>query len=509
MTSSERLAPYVTNLDRPVYAIHGLPPEVVAVLFALVSRSPAGFRENLLTLMEEDRLPIASPRDGDTDFDQSRASAFHEKWVLGYGHSSVAEHATLHFALEGLSILAAKAVEDARLAAFTEKSSRYQVFDLDHFHWPAEWEGDPDEGAARALVAELFAAYGRVYQELKVELGQAERPAGLGQRAWQQTLHAAACDAARYLLPAGARTSLGMTINARGAAHLARKLRCHELAEVRELGDRLEEEGCQVTPVLLKHSQPGDWQRGLRGRLAAALPRVGGETEVPPVPRVRLVDWDRDAEERIVADWLVQVRGGGLDQARRRAAALGERRGDLLRRALDGLGEHEALPRAFEQVMLTVEFCLDYGAFRDLQRHRLLTPTVPALGCRWGWELPEALASPARRAAIEVLLERVAGLWKRLASRHEAAASYLVPLAFRQRFVMRMNLREAAHLIHLRSAPAGHLSYRSAAQDLHRQLVVAWPLLGALLRVNRDGAAWAREKELQRGEISLGEGRSS
>jgi thymidylate synthase ThyX len=495
MTPAERLAPFVTNLDRPVYALHGLPPEVVAVLFAQVSRSPAGFRENLLKLMDEDGLSPSTS----TGFDVERASAFHEKWVLGYGHASVAEHAVLHFAVEELSILAAKALEDARLAAFTEKSSRYQVFELGRFHWPAEWRGDPDETAARRLVEDLYAAYARCYQSQTRELEAArERPAGLGERAWRQTLHAAACDVARYLLPAGALTSLGMTVNARTAAHLIRKLRAHELEELRQLGDRLEEEGRRVVPVLLKHAHPGPWQDGWNKARKTALPAVEAPAEDPP--RVRLLEVDADGAVRVVADWLVEARGIGLAEARRRAEVLGpDGRGEVLRSLLAGMGEHDIPPRAFEQVRLTAEFCLDYGAFRDLQRHRLLTPTLPVLGCRWGWELPVELEGPATSETTD-LLGRVASLWERMSRRHAAAAAYLVPMAFRHRFVLSMNLREAEHLVRLRSAPAGHPSYRSAAQDLHAQLEQALPELAPFLRVHGEAASWAREGELRREE---------
>jgi len=495
MTPAERLAPHVTNLDRPVYALHGLPPEVVAVLFAQVSRSSAGFRENLLKLMDEDGLPEG----GGAGFDVERASAFHEKWVLGYGHASVAEHAVLHFAVEELSILAAKALEDARLAAFTEKSSRYQVFDVGRFHWPEEWRGDPDEGAARALVGELFAAYALCYKEqlARLEAGR-ERPPGFSERAWRQTLHAAACDTARYLLPAGALTSLGMTVNARTAAHLIRKLRAHDLAELRALGDRLEEEGRCVTPVLLKHARPGPWQSSWRERLRRVLP-PGDTSDLDP-PRVRLLEVDGDGAARVVADWLVQERGMGVEEARRRADGLGVGgRAAILGALLDGLGDHDAPPRAFEQVRLAVEFCLDYGAWRDLQRHRLLTPTTPEPGCRWGFELPPELEGAARERT-EVLLERTARLWERLAGRNAAAAAYLVPMAFRLRFTQTMNLREAEHLVRLRSAPAGHPSYRAAAQDLHAQLARALPELAPFLRAHQEPALWAREEEIRREE---------
>jgi thymidylate synthase ThyX len=501
MTPAERLAAHVTNLDRPVYALHGLPPEVVAVLFAQVSRSPAGFRENLLKLMEEDRLPLASTRHG---FDQARAAAFHEKWVLGYGHASVAEHAVLHVAVEDCSILAAKALEEARLASFTEKSSRYQVFDEGRFHVPEEWRGRCWESAALALVGELYAAYTRVLQWARARLEAGPRAAGLSDRAWRQAVHASACDTARYLLPAGAKTSLGMTLNARVAAHLIRRLRAHPLAELRQLGDRLEEEGCRITPVLLRHSRPSDHQRGLAATLAEVLPPAGG-TGGADWPRVRLVDWDADAELRILADWILQSRPVDLAEARRVAAGLdAETRRRIFDRILGGRGPHDQAPRALEQATVTVEFCLDYGAFRDLQRHRMLSPTLTPLGCRWGWELPDELQGCPWQGEVEDLLARVRRLWETMAREEGEAAAYLVPLAFRHRFVLKMNLRECDHLIRLRSTPAGHASYRRAAWQLLAELRRALPGLAGHLqepgRSDEEDGAPARQAELLRQE---------
>lgn len=506
MDSRDRLLPYVTNLDRPVYALKNLPPEVVAVLFAYVSRSPASFRDNLLRLMEEGDVSLgAGPADG---FRSEKASAFHEKWVLGYGHASVAEHAELRLALEDVSILAAKAVEDARLASFTEKSSRYQVFDSGRFHYPAELLGHPREGEARALVDDLFAAYGEWYDPLKQELERGHRrPEGLGERAWESTLHAAVCDTIRYLLPAGTLTSLGLSINARSAAHLIRKLRAHPLLEMRELGDAIEREGREVVPVLLKHAQPGDWQKAWPARVDEVLARTGVDLpedaeENPPV--LRLLDHDADAEERICADWIFASGACSLPEARRRARTLGDRgRRDLLAAALAGMQAHDWPPRALEQAGLGVEFCVDYGAFRDLQRHRIATPTVPPLGCRWGWERPEDLQRlPGAAARFDALMERARELWRRLSADEPHAAACFVPMAYRVRFALRMNLRECEHLVRLRSSKAGHLSYRRAAWALHDEIARVWPSLAPWLRVDRDEALFARAEAERRSDPS-------
>src|SRR3989339_1614889 len=104
---------------RRIYALTGLPPEVVAVAFAKCSRSPEPFDI------------IAAELNAD------KSRKFHERWVVGYGHSSVAEHAVLSLAIENVSILATKVIEDCRLSSYTEKSTRYQVFDREHYYKPA------------------------------------------------------------------------------------------------------------------------------------------------------------------------------------------------------------------------------------------------------------------------------------------------------------------------------------------------------------------------------------
>ena len=134
------LQPYVTNVERPIFALRNLPEEVVAVLFAYYSRSRESLRRNLLKLIQEQdldldrRLRWADLAQDDLVSAKRKAREFHEKWVVGYGHASVAEHAVAHLAIEDVSIVASKIVEDARLASYTEKSTRYVVFDRDKFY---------------------------------------------------------------------------------------------------------------------------------------------------------------------------------------------------------------------------------------------------------------------------------------------------------------------------------------------------------------------------------------
>jgi hypothetical protein len=111
----------------------------------------------------------------------------------------------------------------------------------------------------------------------------------------------------------------------------------------------------------------------------------------------------------------------------------------------------------------------DYGAFRDLQRHRMLTIEWQNLSPRHGYSLPEAVVEAGVGGVFEEAMGRSAALHDAIDERFGAAqAGYAVALAYRIRYVMEMNARSALHLIELRSGPQGHPEYRRVAQEMHR-----------------------------------------
>jgi len=168
--ASALLAPYVTNLDRPVFVLRNLPEEVVAVLFAYYSRSRLDLRTNLLRLIHDQDLDVdpactaAALDEGQLSLAREKARQFHEKWVVGYGHASVAEHAVAHVAIEEVSILASKVIEDARLASYTEKSTRYVQFEPDSYYPLTDLPDTAAVDEARATLRHLFATYTRLFE---------------------------------------------------------------------------------------------------------------------------------------------------------------------------------------------------------------------------------------------------------------------------------------------------------------------------------------------------------
>lgn len=489
----DRLAAYVTNLDRDVFALRNLPEEVVAVLFAYYSRSRDDLRTNLRRLLDDHELDLLEASAGATPTlasAQSKARAFHEKWVVGYGHASVAEHAVVHLAVERCSIVAAKAIEEARLAAYTEKSTRYVRFDEGTLVTDIGLAPEASrvyESGARALLAAYTALADRVEAAL---IERHPAPAGANPKAHTNVLRAHACDLLRGLLPAGVPTNVGVTINARGLEHHVGKLLGSPLAEVRRVAESLRSEATVIVPTLLKYTAPRAHRDGALARVAAVLGAAPARA-TREAPLARLVDHSRDPLRTLAASIECELFGAHWDDAWRDAGDT-DRALATVRAYLGERGPHDQPLRALEQVTFRFEVRCDYGAWRDLQRHRMVAATTPRLDTREGWwlspELDELGFLPDARAA----LERAAEVHAKLAPDNPWEAQYAVPLAYRVRYVMQASLRELFHFVELRSARQGHESYRRVAQALADGLLSVCPWLGEFLRVDRQHYPFAR-----------------
>ena len=439
---------------RRVYPLDArmLTEEQIAVAFAMTSRRPEAFDEIARQVSEE------------------KAADFHERWVLGYGHASVAEHAVVHLAVENISRLACDGLEDNRLASYTEKSSRYQVMDADYFHVPAELNKRP------ALRQEYLAACRSlfdIYQRLidgSMEYLRAARPqrGKESDAAYHLRLRRIATDGCRAVLPASTLTNVGVTANARTLEHAISKLMSSELDEERQLGETVREQGREVTPTLIKYADVVDYL----ARRPAAQRKLAGEfgaengAEEPSV-EVRLVHWDEQAEEKLVAALLYGAMG--LDYGRVWEQALSmtsEERQRIIDESLDGLGPHDAPPRELEVVDYTFEISMDYGAFREFRRHRMQTylpqPLTVAHGARTPSVIEEAGLQPLFDEAIRAS-ESVFGKISDAVS--PTVAQYAVTHAHNRRLVSKMNLRECYHLFKLRTSPEAHESIRGPMQE--------------------------------------------
>ena len=494
----DELAPFVTNPDAPVYGIRDLPEEVTSVLFAYVSRSPNSFRQNLRELLGQEGLTglTGSGATGAGAFDPAseRARKFHEKWVVGYGHASVAEHSVLHYGVEDVSILATKLLEDARLASYTEKSTRYQYFGRDTFHRDADLWAGPLADACEAGLVGLMDAYRDAFAALDAFLRRKVPPRpDANPRAYEAALHAQVCDAARYLLPLATRTMVAVTVNAREAAWMITKLLSSPLAEARELGQALRSEGRKICPTLLRHADANAFlpaAEELARQAAAAVPPAPVEAAANGV---RLAWATPDGLETLLALWLAEHGPADLAATRRHVGGLPQaHKQALLDRLQAAMGPHDVPPRAFEGLRYTFEVTVDYGAFRDIQRHRIGTQLNPLLDASLGYETPDEIVEAGLVPLYREQMERAAALYDRAAARLPVQAQYLLPLAFRKRVLFDWDLREVAHFVRLRSAPQGHISYRRLAWAMRDAVVAAHPFAAPFLPVDRNRYALGR-----------------
>ena len=431
--------------DRPVTRVYPLDPqtlseEQMAVVFAMTSRSPEPFDEIAGRVSEEN------------------ASDFNEKWVIGYGHASVAEHAVVHMALENISRVAADEVENNRLASYTEKSSRYQVIDRGHYHIPAEIAGTTLEAHYRTECDTLFGTYEELIARMTESLRKTtERPVGQRRTAYELALRRIATDACRNVLPASTLTNVGMTANARTLEHAMSKLMSHNLAETRALGALIRDEARLITPTLVKYADRNSYlEKDPDGTRAGA--------EAPKVETASAVIVAADPEPLATLAAALKY----TNSANTWQQCLDEMRGseeeDLsatIDQALAAMGIHDRLPREFETVHLTVEFTMDYGALREYRRHRMLTPLLKPLTTTQGYHTPPRITQHGLTKMYGEAMARAEALFNKLAQASPAAAAYAVSHGHLQRTTAKVNLRELHHMIRLRTGDAAHESIRT------------------------------------------------
>ena len=494
------LRPYVTNVDRPIFAVRNLPEEVVAVLFAYYSRSRESLRRNLLKLVQENdldlerRLTWADLQQDDLALAKRKAKEFHEKWVVGYGHASVAEHAVAHLAVEDVSIVASKVLEDTRLASFTEKSTRYVVFDRDKFYREPRIVASPHAALYADTCGFLLDTYARLMEPVIAAI-RTETPRGERQteRAHEGACRAKACDVLRYILPAATLTNIGMTINGRLLEHLITKLLSNPLAECHRIGTLLKAEAEQVIPTLIKYAGVSEYLRETGDAMESVAREHLAGIAPAEVPSVSLVRYPQNAEDRLVAAILYGYAVHPLAQIEERVRHLSEEeKASVVDEYLKHRGPHDQPLRAFEHLTYTFDILVDFGAFRDIQRHRMLTQTPQETTAIHGYSRPPEIARYGLSAVFDEGMTRAQAAYEAIARDLPREAQYVLPLAFRKRVLFTWNLREIHHFVQLRSGRQGHISYRQIAQQVFREVERVHPLLAKYIRVDLEDHSLAR-----------------
>lgn len=440
-------------------------PETIAVTFAKTSRSPEPFDV------------IAA------ELDNERSARFSEKWIVGYGHSSVAEHAVLHLALENVSRLAIETVEGNRLGSYTEKSSRYQEWDAHAYTVPAELEASPYRQSYVDLMDQLFAAYADALGALRA-WGEAHTPKLPEEtdKSWANRVRAAAIDTARFLLPAGAVANVGVTMNARVLEYAIRKLLSSDLAEARVIGEEIKAVAAQELPTLVKYANPIDYLPAVR-ELSQTL---AGQIEAHPVEAwCRLTDFDLQAEDKTLAAILFRFGiSGAQDCLSFVKQASPEERAAWANQFFGQIGAHNTPLRELEFAQYQFELVMDQGAYFEFKRHRMMTQTVQSLNTHLGYAVPRAICDAGFENRYHQAMAAAARGYELLAAWNRPVASYVVPNGYNRRVLCGVNLRELYHFISLRCAENAHYSIRRVGRGMLEALQAVHPLLASQIRVN-------------------------
>jgi len=460
--------------ERSIYLLNPkeLSPETIAVAFAKTSRSSKSFSA------------IAQELSDETSAD------FHEKWVVGYGHASVAEHAVLHIAVENISRLAIETLESNRLASYTEKSSRYQKWRPDSFYEPAELNDHPElKTKYQNTCRFLFETYENALPAVKkvvenmVPCQKDENP-----DAWQQRIRSDYVDVCRYLLPASSLANVGVTINGRALEYAIQKMISHPLEEVRTIGEEIKIVAEKNIPTLVKYAQPSAYLQSIY-REIPVISNIRPSID-PEIFSCRLVSYDQNAENRVLAAGLYRFGTLSYEQYLQIVEAMKpEQRKTLAQQMLGSRSRFDVPIRELEHAFFTFDVVLDQGAYFELKRHRMMTQTPQSLTTKLGFALPRKLVQAGLRDIFMQAIEMVENTYDDIYQFNPDAASYIVPNAYNRRVLLTMNLRTVFHLVNLRAAPNAHFAFRRIANKIREEVLRVSPLLGSFI-YQPDGETW-------------------
>jgi thymidylate synthase ThyX len=504
------LSRFFTNIDKPVFAIFGLPQEVVGALFSRYSRTAKSIRRVFLDeFWSSEDLGIGGKRLGKA---RTRTQDFYRKVFAEFGDDSVIQMGSVHVAFEFVSQIAAKAIEDGRIAAaYIEKSTRYVDFgnkSSGHYLYMEVPEIMESEFAEEFIKwnESLFDAYvkhlstTKRFLEKKYPLSKGEKDKV--RRAYERALKAKTLDTIRVFLPTTTVTNLGAHFSGQAAENTFNKMIASPYSEIRLLGKMALEELMKVSPNFLQHvdhsygERTRSYFRDVRQQQEGAVKEIIDRINRSPGGKaVQLVDWDKDADVKLASQVIYTAQ---RYKRRSKAAILAWARklskkklqeiiiSSMPDRSTQGLNRRHKLPRAFEHVFAEVEFDVNFGIYRDLQRNRMSSTERQTLGAERVF-IPREFRERGMTKVLRNYMKHV--VWTRKLHRKISkskdpnlarAAEYVTIFGNKLRFNVRANIRQWVFFAELRTIEGGHPSYRHALQKATRQIIKAMPFLKPL-----------------------------
>jgi len=464
-----------------VYVLEGKTEENIAMAMAVTSRSPEPFDKIL------------------SEIDEKKSSNFLEKFYITYGHGSIADSAFIHIAIENISQIVIKALENSRLAAYQEKSTRYQILTREFSVEPKEIKSSTLHELYVQTINMLFDLYEEFVETLLKQARQKNKKLpSESEGAFENRIRIPVIDRCRLILPVACMGNVGMTMSGREIEYTIAKLLSHPLSEVRELGEEIKKVAIKKLPILVKFTEQIKYQMGLEKALRKESKKILGTSSKlnPKRKDVELVKYDKDALIRVLVASLERFSTQPHSIIEKKVKAFSTKQMEKLFDKVIGsrTKRHDKPLRELEVTNYTFDIMCDYGAFRDLQRHRMITQTVQRITCDLGFNEPLNLEETGLADKYRQTMNKAAAANRKIASKFPNEAQYVIPMAYKLRFLFHMNLREAMYIIELRSRPQGHISYRRIAWQMWDEINRVHPYFAKHIKVDFSGRADAEKR---------------
>lgn len=490
---------YVTNTKQSIFVLKNLPEVIKGALFSRYSRSTLGLRSLLLKefIQNSDETYFDAISGANQNSDEQllaiqKAQSFYDRILDGYGDDSIGELGGAHIAIENISMLAAKAIEDARIGGSPlEKSTRYVYFDQ-KVRGEYLFYRDPIlmTSAFKNLYLDtcnmLFDTYAKLITPMTAFMEErfAKAPE-TSKAAYAAAIRAKALDCLRGLLPASTLTNMGIFGNGRFYENLLHRLSSNNLFEMQEIAKLAGDELHKVIPSFVRransehktHQQYAQYVENMEMELKS-LAQAHEPFDDFKEPGVRLISYDSESIYKVCAALLFPHSKKGLAELISYCKNLPE---EELMRILDGAAafrenRRNKSPRALENAVFTFEIIADYGSYRDMHRHRMLTQERQNLSCSFGFYTPQEVEESNLGAQYRQAMEKAKEVYDFIAQEFPEEAQYIVPMAYNIRWYFTINLRSLQWMCELRSTPQGHPSYRQMAQQMAKEVFEAMPL---------------------------------
>lgn len=492
---------FVSNASSNIFVLRNLPEVIKGALFSRYSRSARGLRSLLLkefVLNEETAFDsiVGSVEEDTEDKSQfvaiKKAQNFYDRILDGYGDDSIGELGGAHLAIENVSMLAAKEIEDCRIGGSPlEKSTRYIYFDQ---KYGGEYlfyrEPTIMTSAYRDLYLDtcnhLFDTYKETIPPL-TEIMEKKFPKEeeVSSVAYKAALRAKVLDCLRGLLPASSLTNMGVFGNGRFFESMIQKLNCHALFEMQDIGKKSYTELNKVIPSFIRRAEANhkyqktfaSFRETLSSQIKDVVAKYTTHMEGVSKPFIKLTAFDENSPSKVAAALLFSHTNKSIEDLQNYTKELDDAQLEEILEAAVGMRDNRRhkSPRALEHAFFTFEICADFGAYRDLHRHRMLTQERQRLSCRAGFYVPEEIMGTPMEKAYNDAMQKAKTAYDLIAKELPEEAQYIVPMGYNIHWYFHVNLRALQWLCELRSQPAGHPTYRYIAQEMASQVIEALP----------------------------------